>query len=93
MGITIKIISGANGSAFATALSASISAGERPVGSPWSDATNTYQEVEVHDNRELFYNKDLLSRVWRAKKISGEFPQTSVLSAAEIDSVYNSLAY
>ena len=39
------------------------------------------------------YNPDFLSRVWRARNTAGGMPTSSVLTAAEWDAVYNSLAY
>lgn len=92
MSVTIKIISGADGSAFQTALAASIALGERPIGDPWSDGTTTYQQVEVHDSKEYFYNPDLLSRSWRASNSVSHsigYPTSSRLSTYEYDSFYS----
>ena len=96
MGVTIKIISGANGAAFQAALDASIAAGERPIGDAWSDATDTYQQVEVYDNKEVFYNPDLFSRNWRARNTLGPgetYPTSSKLSLYEYNVLYNLSAF
>ena len=96
MGVTIKIISGTDGAGFQTALDTAIAAGERPIGDAWSDGTNTYQQVEVHDNKEIFYNPDLFSRNWRARNTLGPgetFPTSSKLSPYEYNVLYNKSAF
>lgn len=84
MSVTVSVISGSNGIGFQTALRNSISSGSSPTGNPWSDATNTYQEVLIYDTRELSYNPDLLSRPFRGKQgILNTYPTSSQLAVSE----------
>ena len=92
MSVTTKIVSSSD-ALFHSQYASQISLGARPIGDPWSDGTNTYIQVAVYDNSELSYNKDLLSRVWRAKNSVtsslGGFPSSSLLSFQEQQMLYS----